>query len=1622
MGLAQLPVIKTIGPVPSDFLSITAAITAMQSSGITTPTVWELKPNYVSTIETFPLTFPGFTGASDTISLTIRPAIGATGRTISGSNSTAIINLNGARNVIFDGRPGGLGTKDLIIANTNTGGPVIRFINDACNNTFRFCTIKGVTSSLTSGVVVYGSTTGTSGNDNNLIDHSDLCNGVSNPTNLIYSSGTTTFPGNSNSNNIISNCNLYNWHQYSNNSNAIDLEAGTTGWKIKRNSFFQTASLNLNSSATITALNIASGGGYAIDSNYVGGDSPNALVAFIPMTYTGAGIMQFFKITPDLFSLTTIEGNVFRNISFTTSNTSPLHSYLDVRFGNVDIGTITGNQIGNQNSTGSLVFSTSGNGAKLNGILIENGQYSDTLMIQNNTIGSINLAGSGYAEFRGLTINAFLDYTSLVYVKNNIIGSPTVTNSISNATKGGFTGIYAENYGSSNSHIEICNNQITHVTITSTATAANNGMFGLKVISSIGGIGYSCVYNIHHNLLEVMSSASPDYIYGMYFSIADPGQIVSKNEIRSLISSFLTSSSVEVCGIRAGIGNGTISGNIVHNLKISTGNKAAKLYGIIAGSGIAGSANNYINNMIQLGIDDAGNDLSTGYTMYGIYENGGPNNFYFNSVYIGGTVSAISTYNTYAFYSQVTSYIRNFRNNIFCNSRSGGNSCYHYAIRMNGTGSYPTGLSSNHNLFYANGSLGVLGYYGSNKTTLAEWRTATGQDWNSVYGNPNFINPAGSASTMNLHIQSPTPVEQTGIFVTGFDFDYDGQNRNTLTPADIGADAGLFIATADQVAPDISFTPLPTGLTSNRTVSGFATITDNTGVAGSPNRPRLYYKRSTDPSGFIGNLPTNPGWKYAIATNSTSPFSFVIDYSILFGGSVADGSTIEYFVVAQDDANNLSSSPSGVTASANPPVQFINGTPSTLLTYIVTSATLSGTINIPGDFASITSYNGFFNALANRVVTGNLTVKITGDLYSEFGQCKLEPLAEEPLGSNYTIKFVPSNASEKIISFPPNGDLVNLLEVNGAKNVTIDGRFNGSGKYLHFKTDNFSYSSVIAMNSNSSNVTLRNCIIEAYSASSGYSAISMNGNNNTITECVIRDLSNGTGVPYNLIYCAGGNDCFNNTITNNEMFNFRNCGIDVTGNGTGGGWNISGNSIYQTMAPAPTTSQTGISFKPGPTSGNNIISDNWIGGSAVQCGGGYWINNGSSGSVIGISASVGTTLATSMQNNTIRSFYLSNIGYQTFTGINLLSGQYNAGTVTGNTVGHPSSEYNIISDGTGWIIGVRFNACGSIMNSLIANIVQTAANPGTFYGIDVASENAIPINVNKNKIINCGPDFGSTGTNEVDGIIFYGGHSNVITISNNMVSLGHGFANSNPYVGIQRTAYFDNCRTYYYYNSVYIGGTGTGSSNSYAFQNSNQSFSHLKNNVFHNARTGGTGKHYSIGVIYSTGVFLSDYNDLYNLTVPLGIWGTTNLGDLGAWKAATGMDINSVNTLPNFASTTDLHITDCIALNNKGINIPTVTTDFDGNQRGNPPDPGINEFTADKAWNGTISTNWNDPANWTPAGVPTNLHDVIINPALHNAVISIPNLKCHNLLINQDGNLIVNPGTNFTVEGECTIH
>ena len=126
--------------------------------------------------------------------------------------------------------------------------------------------------------------------------------------------------------------------------------------------------------------------------------------------------------------------------------------------------------------------------------------------------------------------------------------------------------------------------------------------------------------------------------------------------------------------------------------------------------------------------------------------------------------------------------------------------------------------------------------------------------------------------------------------------DFAGATRGN--PTDVGALE--FTGTPiDASGPDIAFTDLANTYCSNAPTLS-ATITDNSGVNTiSGTKPRLYYKRSTAANAYAGNTSADNGYKFVEANNSTSPFTFTPDYSLL-QAMPGPGDVIQYFVVAQD--------------------------------------------------------------------------------------------------------------------------------------------------------------------------------------------------------------------------------------------------------------------------------------------------------------------------------------------------------------------------------------------------------------------------------------------------------------------------------------------------------------------------------------------------------------------------------------------------------------------------------------------------------------------------------------------------------------------------------------------------
>jgi hypothetical protein len=254
------------------------------------------------------------------------------------------------------------------------------------------------------------------------------------------------------------------------------------------------------------------------------------------------------------------------------------------------------------------------------------------------------------------------------------------------------------------------------------------------------------------------------------------------------------------------VGSGTSVTNIYNNkiVQLSTGNNvtAGGIYGMWLGS--VGVYNVYNNMISGFALPTAFKGIATG---IGVSSGVSPvtANVYNNSVYLPKNAATADTsaptHAAFLLNLSAASGVRvaNVQNNIFADAETSWTAQAFYWADSN-----KTTLTSTNNVLYTAGGKARTGRRGNlaigDAATLADWKTLSGVDTNSVAGNPQFV------STSDLHINvNATPTSSAsnaGTFIASVPKDIDGDLRSSTTP-DIGADE----FTAVFKAPVLTLTP-----------------------------------------------------------------------------------------------------------------------------------------------------------------------------------------------------------------------------------------------------------------------------------------------------------------------------------------------------------------------------------------------------------------------------------------------------------------------------------------------------------------------------------------------------------------------------------------------------------------------------------------------------------------------------------------------------------------------------------------------------------------------------------------------------------------------------------------------
>ena len=459
-----------------------------------------------------------------------------------------------------------------------------------------------------------------------------------------------------------------------------------------------------------------------------------------------------------------------------------------------------------------------------------------------------------------------------------------------------------------------------------------------------------------------------------------------------------------------------------------------------------------------------------------------------NTVYLdNNNTDTLSKHRSAAVYTVAGT--NNFRlvNNIFVNKSKGNKSTFHVAHMRSSndfTNMRTTGFLSGRNVYFAGAtaSQSKSAYafmVGSTDTlyTLNQYQSAaTPADTSSFGEDVAFVNTATAPYNLDLSTTTATFAANRALPIAfnasvGVNRDYNNNSRSGTTP-DIGAFEGAYVfRNADFNLPILSYTtitsPSPmTSLASSFTILSATIVDYGSGVnVANGTKPRFYYriyKRNTAIASnfYTTNDKTTGGWKFVEPASITTPtggvpnslYNYAIDTSKL--QNYVQGDSIEYFVIAQDLATtpNIASNrlttfntaPSSVAlTSANFPIK-------TLGNLFRTAAPFPATITVGavgGSYASFTGTNGLFDALNSASINKDLDIKVVSNTY-ETGAVDLTSTAFQ--SGTYKIKISPAGPTiDSIVGIGATSTGA-MMEFVATKRVTIDGSFNGSGKYLIF--------------------------------------------------------------------------------------------------------------------------------------------------------------------------------------------------------------------------------------------------------------------------------------------------------------------------------------------------------------------------------------------------------------------------------------------------------------------------------------------------------------------------------------------------------------------------------------------
>lgn len=581
---------------------------------------------------------PGNPGGDHTVVATTRTVTSAIN-----TDNTAIVVLNGVRNVVFNGHD--LSDNDrlafAISSGTPSGArPAIATITNTCNNIVirNMQLSSNSTNGSTLGAVVHMPI----GCNNCVIANNVFSYTGATPTNTyINASGGTT-------NNLVISGNKFGG--FSNFGISLTSNAIASGWEVSNNEF----SLRSSASTAITVINLVRGSDHKVQNNRIYAETNTSIGNAVTAISVGTGTAGTNNlITGNLIGGTDITGG--GNPFATTITTG---------------GNITGITLRAANGTASTVS---------NNVLrnIQSSSLTASHVMINITGGTVNVTGNqigGLPGFIGMSSSG--STTTMLGIAVNSTGNTTISgntvayfaNPSTALASQGVTAIYAAGTG----NVAISKNTIRSIQISSTP----------------GGINLAAgIWAINSGSLTI-DSCSIDNVN----SVGSSTGALPRQSVGILVGA--TGSSTYPS-------SASITRNTIHSISVNNTNDQAIGINLLGAQGAL-----VANNMIRLSpvanclVAGIANGLAPTVSEEPAALGQG-NQFYNNTVVIDGGTSA-GTRPTYAFLRNTSNANTiDAKNNIFYNNRAG---TLTFAIGNQGSGA-STAFRSNYNALFSSGSI-----------------------------------------------------------------------------------------------------------------------------------------------------------------------------------------------------------------------------------------------------------------------------------------------------------------------------------------------------------------------------------------------------------------------------------------------------------------------------------------------------------------------------------------------------------------------------------------------------------------------------------------------------------------------------------------------------------------------------------------------------------------------------------------------------------------------------------------------------------------------------------------------------------------------------------------------------